>query len=424
MAAAPKSAFSRMLDLPFAVAVALTVAFYLFVTSDTMKGSMLYRYTTEHLMEYVIVAFFIWGLSDVFFRALTFPREFLALRQEFLPRRTGREPASQAAMLTAYLKKKPQWLQESKLGQRLSHALSHLQEKGSADGFGDYLQSLADQDYEKVQGNYGLVRFICWVTPMFGFLGTVVHFGTALGGQEAGDISDKLPTVVAEMGTAFNTTTVALTAATTMMFALFLCERSERGIVDEVDRRAERELLNRFEATDANLAPFINALQLANESSLQTMDATISRQLEIWSSAFHAYQAQSEKQQQWQADVWVEALQKIEHQVETNDAERDKRLVRLLDSLELHRTEHRTQMQSTVDQVARLQTEFVRLVESLTSVIHGKDELVELQATLTDNLRILRETQQIDQALHGLTAAIHLMTARNQPSSSKELRAA
>ncbi len=412
-----------MLDLPFAVAVALTVAFYLFVTSDTMKGSMLNRYTTEHLVEYVIVAFFIWGLADVFFRALSFPKEFLALRQDFLPRRTAREPASQAALLCAYLKKKPHWLQESKLGQRLGQALLHLQEKGSADGFGDYLQALADQDYEKIQTNYGLVRFICWVTPMFGFLGTVVHFGTALGGQEAGDISDKLPTVVAEMGTAFNTTTVALIAATTMMFALFLCERSERGIIDEVDRRAERELLNRFEATDANLAPFINALQLANESSLQAMDSTISRQLEIWSNAFQAYQRQSEQQQQWQAQVWVEALQKIEQQVETNDAERDKRLVRLLDSLELHRKEHRTQVQTTVDQVSGLQTEFARLVESLSSVIHGKEELVQLQATLTDNLRILRETQQIDQALHGLTAAIHLMTARNQPST-KELRAA
>ncbi len=31
---------------------------------------------------------------------------------------------------------------------------------------------------------------------------------------------------------------------------------------------------------------------------------------------------------------------------------------------------------------------------------------------LSDNLRVLRETQQIDEALHGLTAAIHLMTAR------------
>ena len=412
-----------MLDLPFAVAVALTVAFYLFVTSDTMKGSMLNRYTTEHLVEYVIVAFFIWGLSDVFFRALSFPKEFLALRQDFLPRRTAREPASHAALLCAHLKKKPHWLQESKLGQRLGQALLHLQEKGSADGFGDYLQALADQDYEKIQSNYGLVRFICWVTPMFGFLGTVVHFGTALGGQEAGDISDKLPTVVAEMGTAFNTTTVALIAATSMMFALFLCERSERGIIDEVDRRAERELLNRFEATDANLAPFIHALQLANESSLQAMDSTISRQLEIWSNAFQAYQRQSEQQQQWQAQVWVEALQKIEQQVETNDAERDKRLVRLLDSLELHRKEHRTQVQTTVDQVSGLQTEFARLVDSLANVIHGKEELVQLQATLTDNLRILRETQQIDQALHGLTAAIHLMTARNQPSS-KELRAA
>ena len=33
---------------------------------------------------------------------------------------------------------------------------------------------------------------------------------------------------------------------------------------------------------------------------------------------------------------------------------------------------------------------------------------------LTDNLRVIHETQQIDDALHGLTAAIHLLTARHQ----------
>ena len=44
--------------------------------------------------------------------------------------------------------------------------------------------------------------------------------------------------------------------------------------------------------------------------------------------------------------------------------------------------------------------------------MRGEGELVKLQAVLNQNLHGIRETQQIDQALHGLSAAIHLLTAR------------
>jgi hypothetical protein len=43
--------------------------------------------------------------------------------------------------------------------------------------------------------------------------------------------------------------------------------------------------------------------------------------------------------------------------------------------------------------------------------------MIQLQAHLADNLRLLRETQQIDSVLHELTAAIHLLTARAQSIS-------
>ena len=118
-----------------------------------------------------------------------------------------------------------------------------------------------------------------------GFFGTVLHFGSALGGLSVDEIGERLPTVVGEMGTAFNTTTVALAAATTMMFSLFLCEKTEREMVRSIDRRAERELMNRFESADASMAPFLSAVEAASHTMLRTMDETVERQLGIWSSA-------------------------------------------------------------------------------------------------------------------------------------------
>lgn len=418
-----KTAFPKLLDLPLIVAAGLTVLYYWLVTAESMHGTLLHRYTTEHAVEYVIVAFFIWGLVDAAFRACSFPRELLALRQDYLPPIKGAEPIANAALGLSYLQKRPRWMLDSRLGRRLQQALSHLREKGSADGFADYLHSLADQDHDQSQTNYGLIRFICWVTPMFGFLGTVLHFGTALGGQSAGDLGDKLPTVVAEMGTAFNTTTVALTAATTMMFCLYLCERTERGIVTAVDARTERELLNRFEVTDASLTPFLMALEAAQQTNLRAMDAAIGRQMEVWSGALESLHAQAEKQQQWQAQVWVEALEKLEERFEKNDAQREGRLVRLLEGMETQRKEARGQLKESGEQLAAVRGEMSRLAQDLTGLVQGSGDLVRLQATLSDNLRLLRDSAQIDQAMHGLTAAIHLLTARNH-GGGRESKAA
>jgi biopolymer transport protein ExbB/TolQ len=344
----------------------------------------------------------------------------LAVRQPWLPARGGREPVSSATTLAAGLQKKPRWLQESRMGRRLAHALAYLKDKGSADEFRDYLRYLADLDDEKTHSNYGLVRFICWVTPMLGFLGTVVHFGTALGGQEAGEIGDKLPTLVAEMGTAFNTTTVALIAATSMMFCLFLCERTEKGIVHTIDRRVDRELLHRFEVADPNMLPFLAALEAAGRANLQAMDATLEHQLQIWSSAFQSLVQQAEKRSQAQAALWEQALDGMRERFASGEAEREKRLVRVLESMEAERQGHRSEIRSGAEQVAALQSELARLVQSLAGVVDSKGEVVKLQAILADNLRLLRETQQIDQALHGLTGAIHLLTARGNAPAIKD----
>jgi biopolymer transport protein ExbB/TolQ len=424
MALSRKSALPKVLDLPLAIAAALTCGFYWVITQEPMKGSLLHRYTTEHAVEYIIVSFFVWGLVDAVFRVLAFPRETLALRQSWLPSRKGREPVSSAASCVAYIERKPAWLQQSRLGRRLLQAVAFVQEKGTADGLAEHLQLLSDQDHDETQANYGLIRFICWVTPMFGFLGTVVHFGTALSGQTAGEIGDKLPTVVAEMGTAFNTTTVALTAATTMMFCLFLCERNERGIVNAIDQRVRYELLNRFEVAEASLAPFLSALDASSQAMLQSMNETTRRSLESWTGALAVAQEESKKQQTWQSQVWVDAIEKLEERFEANDAEREKRLGRLLASIETARNEQCAQMLAGTQQLTDLKADLAQLTSELAAVVHGERDLVRLQTVLTDNLRLLRETQQIDQALHGLTAAIHLLTARNQPLLGKESRAA
>ncbi len=390
----------RVFDVPLAIGVALSVIYYAIILQPAFSDTLLALYTTKHLVVYVVVTFFLWGMTDIVFHIARFPREFAALRGPWLNRINGREPVSRAANYLHWLDQLPSWRRHSRIGQRYQQALQELDAKGTTQGFDDYLRFLGDMDYEQTQANYALLRFQCWVMPMFGFLGTVIHFGTALSGHSATSISDNLPHVMAEMGTAFNTTTVALIGATTMMFGVFLCERVERGILQAVDVKINEELANRFQRTDVAMSPFLDALQLTHDEYLAAVRAAA----------------------ETHTDAWSEALSRFESRCEARDAERHHAFVTLLETFDRAQRQHCETFEPAVLKLTACHADLERLVTQFDQALSGRGDLLRLQAQLAENLRLLRETGSIDQALHGLTGAIHLLTARG--SGGRENQAA
>jgi biopolymer transport protein ExbB/TolQ len=348
----------------------------------------------------------------------------LALRQHWLPARKGREPATQAAVLLEQIRARSRWLRESRAGKRLALALEYVVENASADEYREHLQYLADQDLDVTHSNYTLVRFVVGVSPVLGFLGTVVHFGTALSGISFDEMAERLPVVVGEMGQAFNTTTVALAAAMSMMFCLFLCERTERGIVRSIDRLVERELLNRFEVKDANIVPFLSVIRSANEEALQAIAATLQRQIEVWTRALDSVFRRFDERQQQELRGWQGALEVLQKRHEAYDAAQEERLRQWLSAVESRQDKHLAGVQATLEKVIAFRSDFAGFVKTLDTIARGEGKLVELQALLADNLRVLHETQKIDDALHGLTGAIHLLTARRHLTVAPDAAAA
>jgi len=414
MSSSRKSLCASVFDPSLVIAAIGTAAFYGVVFLPAMHDTLLYRYTTEHAVEFVIVALFIWGLVDITLKLLAFPRELIATRQDWLPLRSGREPVANARTMLDQVRAKPQWLLNSRIGQRLVEALTYLTDKGSAEDYGEHLKYLSEQGEDESHASYTLIRFVIAVTPILGFLGTVVHFGTAIGGFSFTDMDEKLPAIVAEMGTAFNTTTVALAAAMTMMFAMFLCERVERGLVATINRLVERELFNRFEIKDPNVVPFLAAVQSANQESLQIVAATLKSQVELWSQSLDALFQKFEERQRQEIHRWEETLGALQERHEDYDAQREERLRQIIGIVDARQDKHMAQLQSALDRAADFRHELSDFLKALNAISRGEGKLVELQASLAENLRVLHQTHQIDGALHGLTAAIHLLTARNR----------
>lgn len=410
-----KGMFGGMFDSPAVVALMATIGFYGVIHSPSMAGTILHRYTTEHAVMYVITGFFIWGITEIVFRLSTFPREARALHAEWLPVQShGREPVANAAMYLAEIEARPALLRDSRIGRRLAEALRYVVETGSPNGYREHMLTLADQDEAQTRDNYALVRFVVWISPVLGFLGTVLFFGKALSNITPEEMATRINSVVNQMGAAFNTTTIALTSAVTMMFFVFLCERKERQLLRKIDVFLERELLNRFEVREAAVLPFLNVVQSANEAALGALGQTLERQVENWTAALGSLFQKFDQRQAHEGQAWGQLLEAAQRRQDATESAREQRFGQMLTSVESRQEKHFTQLYTMVEKIIALRQDFSGFVAALKELATGEEKLVGIQASLSDNLRLLHQTQHIDEALHGLTAAIHLLTVRHR----------
>lgn len=402
-----------VLDGSFLLGAVATAVFYVLMHSPGMKDHWLHRFTTEHLVEYVVIALSFWGLADVLRKLAGFPREAIALKQDWMPEQQGREPASRAAELRSSMHETLAPYMTSRIGRRFDAALGHVELNSSAADMREHLKSLAEQDADRSHDNYTLVRFIVRVTPVLGFLGTVVHFGTALNGVSFDKMTDHMAVIVSEMGEAFNTTTSALASAMFMMFAQFVCEWIELTIIRRTDRTVEHELLNRFEVRDAEMTPFLAAVKQANDDALGLLAENLDRQTTVWVKAFEALFQRFDARQREEAGAWNTALETLATRHESYDGLREERLRQLFEVVDDRQERILNHIHETLERASALRDNFGDFVDVLRQIADGEGKLAELQAGLDENLRTIRQTQQFDEALHGLTAAIHLLTARH-----------
>lgn len=95
---------------------------------------------------------------------------------------------------------------------------------------------------------YGLVRFIAWVVPTLGFIGTVYSLGASL--SAAGDPSKALDLheVAKTLGVGFDCTMVALVESAILVFLLHLVQEREESALNNAGDYTLRNLINRLYA--------------------------------------------------------------------------------------------------------------------------------------------------------------------------------
>ncbi len=377
----------------FILGAAVTGIYYAIVHQPFMHDSVLHSYTTHHITEYAIVWLFFWANAEHFFAYRNSSREMAASARAWLPVRAGLEEPEHAGALLENLSKKHADASGTMMYHRIQSGLRFVFERRSADGFREYLESLSARDADEVFDRYGFSRFVTAILPIVGLIGTVVHFGTALSGLSMEGLSEKLPAMLSGMGTAFNTTFSAMSALAVTMLIRFLIERRENGAVNKINTYIEDELLYRFKTVDNNLTPFIDAIRESQSNMLAALGTYEQKLAEQWHSRLDT------TQQRW----------------EVVDQRQEANLVHFIRTVEKHQAVH-------VNELSKVSSDLTLAQKMMNEVAHAiiaDGKLLELQDRLVENLTILRQSQQLEGAMHELTAAIHLFTARQNASTHR-----
>jgi biopolymer transport protein ExbB/TolQ len=357
-----------------------------------LANTPLHHYLS-HAVEQVEIVLFCLAFSGLLAKVWQNVAERRAFRAAVLPAWDGRPvPVSEASKLLAGVSRLSASVQKSWLVNRVAGVLDFLASRGSAADLDDHMRDLADSDANALENSYALIRFITWAIPILGFLGTVLGITGAINGVTPEKLEKNISEVTDGLALAFNATALALALTMITMFLSYLVDRLEQSVLGSVDEYTTRHLAHRFarEATGpgGDVA----------EAVLRTTDEVVKRQ----------------------ATVWAAALDEINRRHAESATKAQERLTTALEAaLEKTLRSHAERLSATekvsgklLEQVAALAAAVTQQHAALAKLQEGERQLVRLQETLARNLDSLAGAGSFEEAVHSLTAAVHLLTAR------------
>jgi biopolymer transport protein ExbB/TolQ len=110
----------------------------------------------------------------------------------------------------------------------------------------DASRAVCEAEADRLDSELSMLRYIAWAIPAIGFIGTVRGIGDALGEAHravSGDVSG----VTAGLGTAFNSTLVALLLSIVLMFLLHQLQLAQERLVLDSETYLDRNLIRHMQ---------------------------------------------------------------------------------------------------------------------------------------------------------------------------------
>jgi len=201
-----------------------------------------YPFTFQNIMH---VVFFI-GLGDLFVRWRAAIHESAFLQRHFLPE--DEQTVLQAKDLGPIRRNIYGEFdgENGFLPSLINLSILQFQSSRSIEQTASVMNSSLELIAHRVDMRYGIVRFIAWLVPTLGFIGTVYGLGAALSeaGQATGDLNIK--EIAKTLGIGFDCTMVALAQSAVLVFLMQLIQEKEETAVNLAGDYTLRNLINRL----------------------------------------------------------------------------------------------------------------------------------------------------------------------------------
>jgi biopolymer transport protein ExbB/TolQ len=201
-----------------------------------------YPFTIQNFLHLV----FFLGLGELFLRWRTGRRENALLRAGYLPE--DHQTILQDHDLGRIRRRVANDFDEENgfLPSLINLSILQFQSSKSVEQTAGVMKTHLELISNRVDMRYGLIRFLAWLVPTLGFIGTVFGLGASLAG--AGDPSKALDLheVARTLGVGFDCTMVALVESAIMVFILHFVQEKEESAVNRAGDYTLRNLINRL----------------------------------------------------------------------------------------------------------------------------------------------------------------------------------
>lgn len=108
------------------------------------------------------------------------------------------------------------------------------------------MQNVCESEFERLESELSIIRYIAWAIPSVGFLGTVRGIGDALG-QAHKAVEGDIIGVTESLGVAFNSTFIALCISIVLMFIIHQLQQMQERFVFDTQDYCNRKLIRHLQ---------------------------------------------------------------------------------------------------------------------------------------------------------------------------------
>ncbi|MFZ4593623.1 MAG: MotA/TolQ/ExbB proton channel family protein [Verrucomicrobiaceae bacterium] len=205
-----------------------------------------YPFTVQNIMWLV----FFLGTGEILFRLLVITRQGRQLKLGYLPEDADAPMLTPKNLQPVYQRVSRSAAQGYFLPRLIQRIILMFQSSRSTDQAHSLLNTNLDLFMHEVDLGYNMLRYLMWLIPSLGFIGTVKGIGDALDITGTSTTTDPLLLnhVTKALAVAYDGTFLALMMAAVLLLAMHIIQGREEEIVNQSGQYCLDHLINRLHA--------------------------------------------------------------------------------------------------------------------------------------------------------------------------------